>query len=276
MMRRSSVNLRVAIVDDEPQSRERLRTLLAEDPDVHIVAECEDGAEALSALSETDVSLLFLDMQMPELDGFEVLDGLADLKGEERLPAVVFVTADDEPMLRTFEAGAQEYLLKPITQDGFARTLARTKERLSQPGGPQTADEELRELLHVLRAERDSGNGYAKRFAVRLPRAISFVHAEQIDWVEADGNYVRLHTHGKRHLVRETLKAVEARLDPRQFVRVHRSAIVNVNRIVSVEPYFHGEFVLTMRDGAKLTSSRTYSQRLRPLVGHSRSNGALR
>jgi two-component system LytT family response regulator len=263
-------------VDDEPQARERLRTLLAEDPDVHVVAECEDGAEALATLSETDVSLLFLDMQMPELDGFEVLDGLADLKGEERLPAVVFVTAEDEPSVRAFEAGAQEYLLKPIVPDCVAKVLARTKERLSQPGGAQTADEELRELLHVLRTERDAGNGYARRFAVRLPRAISFVHSEQIDWIEADGNYVRLHTHGKRHLVRETLKAVEARLDPRLFVRVHRSAIVNVERIVSVEPYFHGEFVLTMRDGSKLTSSRTYSQRLRSLVGHSRAKGVLR
>jgi two-component system LytT family response regulator len=267
MMRRSSGNsLRVAIVDDEPHARERLRTLLAEDPDVHVVAECEDGAEALSTLSETDVSLLFLDMQMPELDGVEVLEGLVDLRGEDRLPAVVFVTAEDGPTVRAFEAGSQEYLLKPIVPDRVAEALARTKELLTQPGGAAAVDWQLRTLLRVLRAEREARSGHAIRFAVRSPRAISFVRAEQIDWVEADGNYVRLHTQGKRHLVRETLKAVEARLDPQHFVRVHRSAIVNVERIVSVEPYFHGEYVLTMRDGSKLTSSRTYSQRLRTLV----------
>ena len=267
MMRRSVSALRVAIVDDEPLARERLRTLLADHPDMQLVAECEDGAEALSTLSETEVSLLFLDVQMPELDGFEVLDSLADLLGEERLPAVVFVTAYDAYAVRAFEAGAHEYLLKPFTADRFEQALDRTRERLRRPGGADTVDEELRKLLRALRAERESRQSYAMRFAVRSPRAISFVHANEIDWVEADGNYVRLHTQGKRHLVRETLKAVEARLDPEQFVRVHRSAIVNVERIVSLEPYFHGEFVLTMRDGSKLTSSRTYSQRLRALAG---------
>lgn len=264
MMRRSSLNgLRVAIVDDEPLARERLRTLLADHPDVQLVAECEDGAEALSTLSETDVSLLFLDVQMPELDGFEVLDTLAHLRREERLPAVVFVTAYDAHAVRAFEAGEQEYLLKPFTSDLFEEALARAKERLRRPGGAENLNEELRKLLRTLRAERESRNAYHLRFAVRSPRALSFVNAADIDWVEADGNYVGLHSQGKRHLVRETLKAVEARLDPQQFVRVHRSAIVNVECIVSLEPYLHGEFVLTLRDGSKLTSSRTYSGRLR-------------
>jgi two-component system LytT family response regulator len=245
---------RAVIVDDEPLPRERIATLLAGHPEVEIVAECSDGAEAVRVLAEAKPDLVFLDIQMPELDGFEVLEAL---NGE--LPAVIFVTAFDEYAVRAFEVSAIDYLLKPIDPARFERALSRALERMQ--GNPESG-ESLQAFLTQWRAHR----GYSARFVVRAQGKLIFVRPQDIDWVDAAGNYVRLHTDGRTHLIRETMKSIEARLDPEVFVRVHRSAIVNLDRVVSLEPYFHGEYVVRMRDGSKLTSSRSHSPRLRALL----------
>jgi two-component system LytT family response regulator len=248
----------VVIVDDEPLARERLRDLLAGHPRYDLAAEAGDGAEALATIVELRPALVFLDVQMPELDGFGVLEALAS----DPLPAIVFVTAYDEYAVRAFEVNAVDYLLKPVEPARFAAAMARVDARLAGGGGPAASDATLRALLDQLRGDRR----YATRFVVRRDGRIVFVRASEVDWIEAAGNYAELHVAGRTLPLRETMKSLEARLDPDVFVRVHRSAIVNLDRVAAMEPYFHGEYVLKLRDGGTLTSSRAYSARLRELV----------
>jgi two-component system LytT family response regulator len=242
-------------VDDEPLARERIRTLLADSPDWAVAAECRDGLEAVAAIERERPDLVFLDIQMPELDGFEVLDALGPT-----VPAIIFVTAFDEFALRAFEVSAVDYLLKPIDPTRFQQALDRVRTRMSAK--VQDASVQLEQLVQLWRTRQH----LATRFVVRDGGTISFVKVEDVDWIDAAGNYVRLHVAGRAYLVRDTMKAVEARLDPATFVRVHRSAIVNIDRVSALEPYFHGEYVVIMRDGARLTSSRSHSERLRALL----------
>jgi two-component system, LytTR family, response regulator len=246
---------RAVIVDDEPLARERIRTLLADSPDWAVAAECRDGLEAVAAIERERPDLVFLDIQMPELDGFEVLDALGPT-----VPAIIFVTAFDEFALRAFEVSAVDYLLKPIDPTRFQQALDRARTRMSAK--VQDASVQLEQLVQLWRARQH----LATRFVVRDGGTISFVKVEDVDWIDAAGNYVRLHATGRAYLVRDTMKAVEARLDPAAFVRVHRSAIVNIDRVSALEPYFHGEYVVIMRDGTRLTSSRSHSERLRVLL----------
>lgn len=247
--------LRAVIVDDEPLARERIRTLLAEQPEWTVAAECGDGLEAVVAIERERPDLVFLDIQMPELDGFEVLDALGP-----SAPAIIFVTAFDEFALRAFEVSAVDYLLKPIDPTRFDQALGRARMRLGAT--VQDASLQLEQLMQLWRARQH----LAIRFVVRDGGTISFVKVQDVDWIDAAGNYVRLHAGGRAYLVRDTMKAVEARLDPATFVRVHRSAIVNIDQVSALEPYFHGEYVVIMRDGARLTSSRSHSERLRALL----------
>src|SRR5688500_119999 len=256
-MRVQSDVLRVAIVDDEPLARERIRTLLQERGGMEIVAECADGEQAVAAALALAPDILFLDIQMPELDGFGVLEAL----GADAPPAVIFVTAFDEYAIRAFEAEAIDYLLKPVTPERFEKAVARARQRL-EARRPDGSGEALRAFVARLQAER----GYATRFVARDGSKVTFIRVEDVDRIEAAGNYARIHAGGRSHLVRDTLKAIEGRLDPGQFVRVHRSAIVRLERIAGLEPYFHGEYVVTLRDGTRLTSSRSYSARLRALL----------
>ena len=258
--------LRVAVVDDEPLARERIRALLSENSEFEIVAECRDGEQAVEMLSSSVPDLVFLDVQMPELDGFGVLEALGETLGSGKLPAVVFVTAYDAYALKAFEVNALDYLLKPFDRGRFEQALDRALERLRRPAGADAIDHELRTFIQQVRGERDAAGRYAERIVVKNAGKIYFVRTKEIDWVEGDGNYVKLHSGGRAHLVRETLKSMESRLDPKRFIRVHRSSIVNVDRISSLEPYFHGEYVLTLRDGAKVTSSRSYGEAVRKLI----------
>lgn len=268
--------VRAIVADDEPLARERLRVLLAERGGVELVAECATGEEAVIAVQRELPDLLFLDVQMPELDGFGALEILGETLDARQMPRVVFVTAFDDYALRAFEVNAVDYLLKPFDRGRFEKAVSRALDRLNVG---RTADDtnphgELTALLAQLRAERDSmretGRDVSRpglaRFVVRTGGKLHFVRADDVDWIDADGNYVRLHVGGKSHLVRDKMKAIEERLDPARFIRVHRSAILNVDRIATLEPYFHGEFVVTMRDGARVTSSRTHSARLRKLL----------
>jgi two-component system LytT family response regulator len=248
---------RVVIVDDEPLAREKLRTLLEGRAGYELVAECGDGAAAVEAIDALEPDLVFLDVEMPGLDGFGVLEAL------EHEPYVVFVTAYDRYALRAFEVRALDYLLKPFHRARFEEALARVEER-RRDRSAATPEEwtAIRALLGELRAER----GYAARLVVRTGQKITFVATADVDWIEADGNYARLHAGTRDYLLRETMKKVEARLDPRRFLRIHRSAIVNLDRIASVEPYFHGEYIVTLTGGRRITASRTHSARLRELI----------
>ena len=262
----TATKLRIAVVDDEPDARQRVVALLAAHDDVTVVAECRDGAEAAETLGalarRREVDLVFLDVQMPELDGFEVVETLSAEVGAERLPAFVFVTAYDSYAMRAFDVSAVDYLLKPFDRERFDRALARGVARAR--AGVEPA---LDTLLAQLREAAGGVARYARRFIVRVNGRLVPIRVEDVDWLDVEGNYVQLHTRAGVHPVRETLSAVEARLDPALFARVHRSAMVQVDRIASLEPYFHGEYVITMRDGAKLTASRSYSARLRDLLG---------
>ena len=239
---RLSDALRVALVDDEPLGRERIRALLGDETGVALVGEYRAGEDAISGLRLSKAHVLFLDVQMPGLDGFAVVQRLEETLAPDDMPVIVFVTAHDEYALRAFDVSATDYLLKPFDRERFRNALARARTRVRERG----------------RAEA--------RFVVRFGSKVYFVRAADVDWIGGEGNYARLHAAGKRHLVRETLKSVEARLDPGQFVRVHRSAIVNVDRIATLQPHSHGQYVVTMKDGARLTSSRTHSGKLRSLI----------
>lgn len=250
---------RVGIADDEPLARERIVSMLAPHQKYEVVAECDDGAAALAAIRSKNLDVLFLDVRMPELDGFQVLEAL----GAGPLPVIVFVTAFDDYALRAFDVSALDYLLKPFDRARFDKTLARVEAQLASSDARKVSTE-LREFLSGFATGQSTA--YAERFSVKAAGDIYFVRAADIDWVDATGNYVTLHAGGRKHMIRETLKSVESRLDPRKFVRVHRSAIINLDRLKKLQPYFHGEYVVTLTDGTTLTSSRGYSDRLRSLI----------
>jgi two-component system LytT family response regulator len=255
--------VRVVIADDEPLARERVRSMLAGRPEYAIVGEAADGAEAVELIVHEHPDVVFLDIKMPELDGFEVVEAL-DAGADHASPAIVFVTAFGEYAVKAFEVRALDYLLKPFDRARFDRALESAAARSGRPPADDSGrvDPALREILQQLRPERR----YPARFLVRSANRMYFVRVEDVDWMDAAGNYVRLHSGGRAHLVRDTMKAIEARLDPERFVRIHRSAIVNIERVTQIEPYLHGEYVLTLRDGTKLTSSRAHSAALRALL----------
>lgn len=255
---------RVLIADDEPLARERLRMLLAERPDLEIVAEADDGARAVEMILSERPDLVFLDVRMPELDGIEVARVLAaEAESGVAPPVIVFVTAFDEYAVRAFEVDARDYLTKPVDRERLGQALDRAIAALGRREAAPAVDASLVSFLESLRRERE----LPARFLVRDARGgLYFVRAADVDWVEAEENYVRLHAGGRSHLVRDTMTAFREKLDPARFVRVHRSAIVNVDRISRVEPYARGEYTITLADGTKLTSSRAHSDDLRRIL----------
>jgi len=250
--------LRVLLVDDEPLVRQGIRDFLEMEPDVAVVGECGNGVEALETIAREPVDLVFLDVQMPELDGIGVAAALAGQSG----PAVVFVTAYSEHAVRAFEVNAVDYVLKPFDRERFSAALARARAR--RAGGEQ---EELSRRLAAVLAELQRSQGHAQRVLVRSEGRIRFVAVDDIDWIEAADNYARLHAGAERHLIRETMGSLEARLDPMRFARIHRSAIVNLARIRELQPTFNGEYAVILHSGAKLTLSRGYRDSLREKIG---------
>jgi two-component system LytT family response regulator len=250
--------IRTWIVDDEPLARERLRELIAREPDFELIGESQSGREAIEALSRARPDLLFLDVQMPECDGFSVARALDD----QARPVVVFVTAFDRYALQAFEVHALDYLLKPFDRERFRRALTRVKARIeSERRGD--VDQRLDALLaHDAGAARP-----VTRLAVKSIGRVSFVDVEDVDWIEACGNYVRLHAGARAYLRRETLMSVERRLDRGVFVRIHRSSIVNSKRVRALEPSLHGDAVLILADGTRLALSRSYRERAQRSLG---------
>jgi two-component system, LytTR family, response regulator len=254
--------IRTVIVDDEELGRERIQSLLDMHSDVEVVAVCSDGAEAVETIDRAQPDLVFLDVQMPGMDGFEVVENLE----RSTLPAIVFVTAHDGHAIRAFEIHALDFLLKPFDQTRFEKALDRARGQVGRvardPAAPPVIDARIVSLLEELHEERK----YPERLIVKSSGRVFFVRTEDIDWVEASGNYVKVHTKSEAHLLRESMKNMEAKLDPKTFVRIHRSAIVNIDCIKELEPWFHGEYIVIMRDGTRLTASRVFSDRLSALI----------
>lgn len=251
--------IRTLIVDDEPLARERLRTLLQHESDVEVIGECADGRQAVSAITADAPDLVFLDIQMPVLDGFGVLQALDD----RPLPAIVFVTAYDQYALRAFDVHALDYLLKPFTARRFQKALQRARDELVREEGQSSPlEKRLMNLLDDLNGEKK----HPKRLVVKASGRVYFLKIDEIDWIEAEGNYVRLHVGANSHLLRETMKGMEAALDPDRFIRIHRSTIVNTERIRELQPLFHGEYAVILQDGTRLVASRGPENRLRKML----------
>ncbi len=254
-------SLRTLVVDDEPLAQDTIRRLLAGDPEIEVVGQCAGGAEAARRIRDSRPDILFLDVQMPEVDGFEVLRRARPTE----VPAVVFVTAYDCYALRAFEAAALDYLLKPFDDERFQRTLERAKGRARE----HYMGRLVRRMAASLAADAPPkpAGPYLERLVIKRQGGIFFVILEDVDWIEAADYCVRVHVGGRFHLLREPLRELETRLDPRRFFRVHRSAIVNLARIKELQPHFHGDGVVVMQDGFRLRVSRGRRQRLHELLG---------
>jgi two-component system LytT family response regulator len=248
--------LTTLIVDDEPLAREGLRMMLSQDPDVAAIHEAKNGLEAVIAIRKERPSLVLLDVQMPEMDGFGVVREI----GAEQMPAVLFVTAHDQYAIQAFEINAIDYLLKPVTEERFLQAMTRVKTRLSPP----PADEPGRQILSLLETIA-SPRRFLKRLAVRSVGKTVFVEVDDIDWIEAAENYVHLHAGKTGHLLHVAMNTLEKSLDPEAFLRIHRSIMVNVRRIKELRPALHGEYVVTLENGVRLQSGRMYNEKLKAL-----------
>ena len=258
--------IRTLVVDDEPLAREGLRVLLERDDEVELVGECREGREAVRAIRDLEPDLVFLDVQMPELDGFGVLEEL----DVEEVPVVVFVTAYDEYALRAFDVHALDYLLKPFDDERFEAALDRAKAELERKRDAEFG-EKLAALLEDRRprapGEREERATDDDRIMIRSAGRIQFVNAREVDWVEAAGDYVRLHVGERSHLLRETMKGMEDRLDADAFVRVHRSTLVKLDYLKEIHSSEAGGYEIVLRDGTRRSLSRSGRERLEEALG---------
>jgi two-component system LytT family response regulator len=251
----TATSLRAFIVDDEAPARRRIRRLLLSEPDVAVTGECGDGASAIEVIIRERPDLVFLDVQMPERDGFDVVAGI---RSGDR-PPIVFVTAYDRYALRAFEIHAVDYLLKPFTRERFRTALERVRDRIAR----RAPDSAVEALVRTLRDRQK----YRSRVTVKSGGRTHVIDLASVDWIQAADNYVRLHVQSREYLLRETLASLETRLDPARFVRIHRSVIVPVDRVATLTPVSHGDAEVLLRDGTRLAASRTWRDRLRRVIG---------
>jgi two-component system LytT family response regulator len=255
------VKLRTLIVDDELLARKKIRAFLQEHPEFQVVAECADGEQAIAAISAHKPDLMFLDVQIPGRNGFEVLDVLP----AKSSPAVIFVTAFDKYAVRAFEVRALDYLLKPFNKTRFSEALHRFHERRGRVKGMDHKQEFKEALLEIQRESREN-----ERIAIKSGSRTIFLRKGLIEWIEAQGDYVKLHIGKESHLLRETMMAAAERLDPNRFVRIHRSRIVNLDHVREIRPLWGGDYSVLMRDGTELTMSRTYRLGFQSALGGER------
>ena len=255
-MNASAAPLRALVVDDEPLARELLRRMLDEHPALEVIGECGSGTQAVEAVRAQRPDLLFLDVQMPGLDGFAVLRELAP-----DLPQVVFVTAYDQYALRAFEVHALDYLLKPFDEERLERAVQRARAHLRRPAD----DGDRRQILEML-DELRGVRRWRERLVIRVGERAFLQPVAEVDWLEADGKYVKVHVGPKAHVIRETMTQLAEVLDPRRFLRISRSAIVNVDRIREIQPWLRGDYVVILRNGAEVTSTRGYRDTLKALL----------
>jgi len=249
--------IRTLIIDDVQLARERLKRCLAGEPEVQIVGECDNGTNAVASIRELSPDLIFLDVQMPALDGFGVLEAL---KGE-RVPAVVFVTAYNEYAIQAFDVNALDYLLKPVDCARLSKAVTRAKSQLAQPA--DDLDGRFRAMLEDIKA----GSKFLKRLTIKLTGHTILLPTDEIDWIEGYGNYLKVHAGRESHLIRGTMQSLEAKLDPETFVRVHRSAIVNIEKIKEIYPRSNGDQDLVLQSGEQLMLSRKYRDRFLAALG---------
>jgi two-component system LytT family response regulator len=252
--------IRMLVVDDEPLARERLTNLLAAEADIEVIGQCRDGEEAVTAIIDHTPDLVFLDVQMPAMNGFEVIEAV----GTERMPLVIFVTAYDQHALKAFQVRALDYVLKPFDRERFQDALQRARTQIQRD---ETGDLGRRLLALVKDLRRDQPK--TDRLVVKSGGRLFFLRADEIDWIEAAGNYLRLHVGTTTHLLRETMNAIEGRLDPEKFFRIHRSRIVNMERIQEMQPWLNGEYAVLLRTGTRLTLSRGYREKLQERLARS-------
>jgi two-component system LytT family response regulator len=241
------MNIRTVIVDDEPLARKRIKRLLADEPDISVIGECGSGPETIKVIQEASPDLLFLDIQMPGMGGFEVLQSIP----EGGMPIIIFVTAYDQHALKAFEVHALDYLLKPFKQDRFKQAVERARDYLRKNGRPDL-NPGLAALIAKLRAEQN----YLTRFMVKSSNRVVLVRAGEVDWIESAANYALLHVGDKTHIVRETMQALEVKLSPKTFQRISRSVIVNLERVKELQPMSKGQYVIMLANGRQLTMSR--------------------
>jgi two-component system LytT family response regulator len=250
--------IRALIVDDEALARKFIRRMLKDDRDFDMIGECSNGKEAVATIRQENPDVVFLDVQMPEMNGLEVLESI----GIERLPEIVFTTAYEQYAIRAFELHALDYLLKPFDQARFKDAIRYAKERF-RSGHHSDGRRQVSALLENIKNKPQ----HLERLVIKSGGRITFLRTDEINWIEADDKYVHLHTSKARPMVRQTLSAMEEQLDPAKFRRVHRSAIVNVERIAELQPLFSGEYSILLQDGTKLTLSRNYKDKLFGLLG---------
>lgn len=255
----SEAKIRALIVDDEAPARSRIRQLLRHESDFSIVGECANGGQAVEAIQKERPDLVFLDIQMPRLSGLEVCKAVA--AAGVRLPLVIFVTAFDTYALNAFEVHAVDYLLKPFDQDRFRRALAHARTQLAR-----SRQVDVQSRLAAVLQDLAPGSNKSERLVFKENGRIIFVRPENIDWIEADGNYVRLHTEEGAHYVRETLAGLESQLPPGKFMRISRSNIVNLDRVKELQPLFYGDYTVILHNGSRLSMSRSYRDRLESIV----------
>ncbi|HEX8249410.1 MAG TPA: LytTR family DNA-binding domain-containing protein [Pyrinomonadaceae bacterium] len=251
------MSIRTIIVDDVDLARERIKILL-DDAEIEIVGECANGREAIEAILDLQPDLVFLDVQMPQIGGFDVIETI----GVEKMPAVIFVTAYDEFALRAFEINAVDYLLKPFDEERLKKAVERARREIQRKEPANEIEERLRRLLKEVKTEPK----YLKRIPVKSSRGTTLVLTEEIDWINSAGHYLEIHAGRETHLIRERLSQIEQRLDPEIFVRVHRSIIVNLDRIKSLHPLFNGDHLIILQNGQELHLSRTYHEKLMLLL----------
>ena len=268
--------IRALLVDDEELARRGLTLRLSDFPDIEVCGNCRNGQEALEAVARQKPDVVFLDIQMPGMDGFDVVRKLA---GRD-MPAIIFVTAYDQFALKAFEAHAMDYLLKPINAIRLEEAIERLRNALQIKQAPK----ERQKLLDLVcrlsgkeltldQALEDSAGKYPTRLELREGTGVIFIEVTDVDWIDAAGDYMCLHASGDTHVIRTTMKRFEEQLDPENFVRIHRSTLVNWNRVVSVQPHKNGDYNVGLKNGGTLRMSRTYAQKLKPRYASSQLSG---
>ena len=247
------MKLRTLIVDDEPLARDRIKRFLRDEGEIEIIGECGNGTDAIAAIKSASPDLVFLDIQMPEQTGFDVVKSF---NGGGKMPAIVFVTAYDQYALQAFDVHALDYLLKPFTRERIHRAVSRARESIENRRGG-SIDERLITLIADLKQEKK----YLERLVVKTTGRVFFLRVDEIDWIEAAGNYVKLHVGPETHMIRETMNGIEGKLDPDKFLRIHRSTVVHIDRIKELHPMFSGDYAVILRDGTELALSRNYRER---------------
>ena len=248
--------IRAIVVDDELLARRHIKQMLGHSPDVEVICDCSNGREAIAAIKQLAPDLVFLDVQMPEVDGFAVLEAI----GPDQMPLVIFVTAYDQYALEAFEVNALDYLLKPFDRKRFDKALQRAKARL------RFERSEINHRALAILEELKAQSNHTERLLIKSGGRAFFLKVDEIDWIEAEGKYVRLHAGRESYLLREAISSLEAQLDPKRFPRIHRSTIVNIERIRELQVLFNNEYHVILHDGTELTLSHSYRKKLGELL----------